>query len=125
MQIGKQKESSLSVSKLRDRKNKKNRRYGQAPKKHAKMGIDSCIYAGITALVLILAILIAYLARGTSAVYIGIMGLLAMASAGRGVYDAVKGFREREKNYITCKVGMGINIFFLICLVLIYIGGLL
>ena len=127
MQIGRKRDGSSPKFHLqwKSRKNKKNKNFGQTRKKHAKMGMDACIYAGLTAFVLILAILIAYVTHGTSAVYIGLMGILAIISAGRGIYAAVKGFRERDKNYITCKIGMGVNIFFLVCLLFIYIGGMM
>ena len=36
----------------------------------------------------------------------------------------VRGFRERDKNYITCKVGIGANAAFLLGLTAIFIRGL-
>ena len=41
-----------------------------------------------------------------------------------GLLLGVRGFRERDKNYITCKVGIGANAAFLLGLTAIFIRGL-
>ena len=40
------------------------------------------------------------------------------------VIQRVKGFRERDKNYITCKWGIGLNGFVLLSLISMFIRGI-
>jgi hypothetical protein len=61
---------------------------------------------------------------GSSGILIGIVGILTMILSGFGIYCAHRGFREREKDYLTCKIGMGFNIFFLLGLISIFCRGL-
>lgn len=42
-----------------------------------------------------------------------------------GINAAVKGFRERERNYITCKIGLPVSGIVLILFLVIFIGGLM
>ena len=56
---------------------------------------------------------------------VGGMGVLAVILAGMGIRASVKGRREREKNYLTCKVGVVLNILILICLLMIICDGIL
>ena len=49
--------------------------------------------------------------------------VLAVILAGMGIRASVKGRREREKNYLTCKVGVVLNILILICLLMIFVMG--
>lgn len=105
-------------------KRNKNRKYGQAPLKHAKRGIISCVLAGGVFLTFAAMIIGSYYSAGSVASVIGGLACMTMVLAGCGVYFAVRGFREREKNYITCKIGMGCNIAFLAGFIAIFLRGL-
>lgn len=48
-----------------------------------------------------------------------------MALAGIGVWLGGRGMKEREKNYITCKVGIGINLTAFLGLTAIFIRGVI
>lgn len=108
----------------KERKKRVSRRYGQAKLKHAKKGIWSCMIAGIVLGLMIVLLIVAYMAEGQTAAHIGGMGLSAMVFAATGIYMARKGFREREKDYLTCKIGMTCNTLFFIAFAAIFCWGL-
>lgn len=103
---------------------RRRRKYGQAKLKHAKKGIWSCIIAGTVFGVLSILIAIAYISGGTAAGYIGGAGLIAAILSMIGIYWAIRGLKEREKDYLTCKIGIGCNLFFLLGFVAIFCRGL-
>lgn len=122
---GKGKEKDKTKDKAKERKNRGNRKYGQAKLKHSKKGVISCVCAGAVGLTLALIIYVAYLARGNAKMYIGGLGICAVVFAWFGFMSGIKGLREREKNYITCRIGIGFNIFFLVCFISLFFRGLM
>ena len=106
-------------NKAKERKKRANRKYGQAKLKHSKKGIQSCVIAGI-----VLVALAAYISAGTAAPYIGGLALVTLILTVAGGVLAVRGLKEREKNYLTCKIGIGCNIFFIIAFIAIFCRGL-
>ncbi len=108
----------------KERKKRGNRKYGQAKLKHAKKGIWSCMIAGIVLCMLVLLAVMAYLADGSTAGYVGGIGMSTMLFAAAGIYMARRGFKEREKDYLTCKVGLACNSLFFILFVAIFCWGL-
>lgn len=100
------------------------RKYGQTRLKHSTMGKNSCWLAIAALCLLIVSIMIAFLMRGKTLGFVGGMGMLSMVLAGLGIRAALKGFRERERNYITCRIGMVANIVILLELIVIFFGGL-
>ena len=110
--------------KEKERKKRCKRKYGQAKLKHAKRGIVSCVISAIVLVLLIGMLGKAYVSRGTSAPLIGGVGLIAMLLASCGLYMGVRGFREREKDYLTCKIGAGCNAIFVLGFILIFCRGL-
>ena len=108
----------------RDRKRKGKRKYGQAKLKHAKRGLISCGLSAGVFLVLVILIAIAYFTRGTAAPIIGALGLMAMGLAVGAMYMAVRGFREREKDYLTCKIGIASSGIVILGFVIIFCRGL-
>ena len=85
-------------------------KYGQMQIKHSHMGIWSCAYALGATIVIFVAILLAYLKYGESAIF--------------GIQAGSKGLKERERKYITCRVGIACNILILIFLIVIFVGGI-
>ena len=108
----------------RERKVRGNRKYGQAKLKHAKRGIISCVIAGVVGMLLTLLIWTAYRNAGTSGTVVGGLALSAMIFSCVGIYEGFRGFREREKQYLTCKIGIGLNISYIIGFVAIFCRGL-
>lgn len=108
----------------KERKNRKNRRYGQTKLKHAKRGVLSCVLSGIVGVLLIGLLTAAYVSGGTAAPLIGGLGLSSVILAGTAFYMALKGFREREKDYLTCKIGVCCSSIFIILYISIFCRGL-
>ncbi len=107
--------------KEKDRKKRGSRKYGQAKFKHSlRMGIYSCVYAGGALTILLICILAAFVMRGNTFGLIGGMGIVSIVLAALGIRASVKGMREREKRYITCKAGMAGNIVILLGLAAIF-----
>ena len=110
--------------KERERKTRSARKYGQAKRKHSKMGVYACCFASAAFLILAACIVSAYFLHGKTAGIVGGCGILSILLGIFGIRAAYKGFKEREKNYITCKVGMAGSIAILAVLSMIFIGGL-
>ncbi|WP_122641888.1 DUF6142 family protein [Luxibacter massiliensis] len=107
------------------RKKRGSRKYGQAKQKHSRMGVHSLIYAGLSLSLLLICILIAFVMKGNTFSFIGGLGIVSMVLAIFGIRASVKGMREREKRYITCKLGIAGNILILLGLISIFVGGLM
>lgn len=118
------KQSERERNRERERRARGNRKYGQAKLKHAKKGIASCGIAGTVLVLLLIMFAVAYTSEGTAGGYIGGIGLVTMILAAVGVYAAFRGFKEREKDYLTCKIGIGCNVLFLIGFIAIFCRGL-
>ena len=70
-------------------------------------------------------ILISYRAKGEVGILIGFLGLGTAALSAAGLVLGVRGLKERDKNYVTCKAGIRINGLFLLALAGLFIRGLL
>lgn len=110
--------------KQKERKKRGTRKYGQAKYKHSHMGIVSCSCAGAALVLLAGCILYAYLARGAAAGIVGGIPIVSLILSILGIRAAAKGFRERERNYLTCKIGLPGSALVLILFLMIFIGGL-
>lgn len=120
----KKKKQERDREKARERRRRRNRKYGQAKLKHARRGVTSCVMAALAGSLLILLLGIAYASAGTSASFIGGMGMIALTFTMIGLYMAVKGFKERNKDYLTCKIGLGCNLVFVLGYIAIFLRGL-
>lgn len=126
----KQKDKEESSAKDKQKEREKRRRkmmrgkYGQAPLKHARKGINSCCYAGTVFLILMAMLVFSYVSKGSVNVIAGFAGLAVIILAWLGLMSGIRGFREREKNYITCKVGVISNVLLLLGLISIFFRGL-
>ena len=110
--------------KQKERKKRGTRKYGQAKYKHSHMGIVSCSCAGAALVLLAGCILYAYLARGAAAGIVGGIAIVSLILSILGIRAAAKGFRERERNYLTCKIGLPGSALVLLLYLVIFIGGL-
>ncbi len=99
------------------------RKYGQTEVKNSRMGIYSCVLAGISFVMIITPVLVAFFLRGKTPGIVGGIGLAAVVTALYGLHASVKGRREREKKYWTCWLGMILNILLLLILIFIFAGG--
>lgn len=124
MIIGRDKERAREKEIKRERKKRGNRKYGQAKLRHAKKGIYSLMMAMVVVIIFVMLILTAFLHKGQSSAIIGSFGLFTMILAVIGLVVGIRGFRERDKNYVTCKWGIGLNGFILLSLVCMFIRGI-
>ena len=108
----------------RERRKRKNRKYGQAKLNHSKICIMSCVLAGFVLIMLVSMLLKAYVSRGEAAPIVGALGLISVILAGCGLYMGIRGFKEREKNYLTCKIGTICSASFILGFILIFCRGL-
>lgn len=99
------------------------RKYGHTRLKHSRMGIYSCILAGISFGMILISVLIAFFLRGKTPSIVGGIGLASVVTVLYGLHASVKGRRERDKKYRTCWIGMILNILLLLLLIFIFAGG--
>lgn len=90
-----------------------NTKYGQKTLKHARKGIQSCMMAVLCAVILIVMILVSFLMKGNVNIIVGFLCFALLALAVYGFRLGLRGLNERDKKYITCKVGIGVNDWFL------------
>ena len=55
---------------------------------------------------------------------IGGITIISLILAGYGIYSAIIGFRERERSYLTCKIGIVMNAAAIISFFAVFIRGL-
>lgn len=121
----KRRNRKITEERARKRKKMVKTKYGQRLFRHSKKGVNSCILASFAFVILIGMLIVSFHFKGDMNVLSGFVSIAVLVMAGRGLYMAVKGFKERDRNYITCKVGTGLNIFLLLVMILIFIRGLL
>lgn len=125
MQLRKDKLFTNESDKKKERKKRGNRKYGQAKLRHARKGILSCMMAGLVTAILIALIAVAFIKKGQSAAIIGSFGIFTVILSVIGLITGLRGFKERDKNYLTCKIGAGVNGAVLFFLIAIFVRGLM
>lgn len=113
-----------ALAKAREKRRKRITKYGQAKPRHAKKGIYSCCYAFVVLLLLYLMVSVSFRGKGEVSILFGFVGLGTIALAAIGIWLGVRGMKEREKNYITCKIGIGVNGIVFLGLAAIFVRGL-
>lgn len=106
------------------RKKRGARKYGQANYKHSRKGVVSCISSIGGLVILAGCIFYAFLARGNANGIIGGLAVLSLVLSINGIRLAIGGFHERERNYLTCKIGLPAGFVSVIFFLAIFIGGL-
>ena len=109
----------------KERKKRGTRKYGQAKYRHSRMGIASCWLAAAAFVLLAGCILYAYIERGRAAGIVGGIAIVSFVLSLLGIRASVKGFHERERNYLTCKTGLPGSFVTLLLFLAIFIGGLM
>ena len=89
------------------------------------MCVYSCTYAVVIAFLVIVMILFSFMNKGNVNILMGFFGLGTCAMAVIGIWLGIKGFREREKIYTPCKVGITVNAVFLVAMVAFFVWGAL
>ena len=108
----------------KERKKRGTRKYGQAAWKHSRRGIISCWSAAGAVLLLCALLAWGFLSGGNAPGIAGGIAVAALVLAVSGIRSAIRGFGERERNSLTCKIGLPSNAAALILFFVIFIGGL-
>lgn len=111
--------------KEREKKQRKNRKYGQGNLKHAKRGVFSCMISAFIGFMFLMLLLVSYASKGEARSIIGLVGIACLVFAWFGLMMGLRGFGERDKNYLTCKIGVGINGFLVLSFLIVFIRGLI
>lgn len=86
---------------------------------------NKVLFLAVCALfILVLIFSVSYITRGDVGILIGLCGILVVVLAVSGLKAGIQGLKEREKNYITCKVGIALNGVFLLGMAGIFVRGL-
>lgn len=117
---------AIKAAKDKEKQRKKmiRTKFGQAPMKHSRNGIKSCILAGLSCVILFLMLVVSFSLKGNIGIIAGFAGIMIFIFVGYGLADGIKGFKERDKNYITCKVGTVCNALLLAGMCGLFIRGL-
>ena len=120
-------DKARAIAKERERRRRKmiRTKYGQTPLKHAKKGIQSCVMAVIVVAFLCSMVIYSFHSKGKVALIMGAAGIVTLIMAGKGFHLALKGFKEGDKNYITCKAGIVGNGIVLLGMTAIFLRGLI
>ncbi len=107
----------------KERKKRRYYKHGQVKLKHSKRGLVSSALAFTSAFLMILIFSVSYISRGDVNIFIGLTGLGVLVMSAAGVERGVKGFKEREKNYASCKAGIAGNAVLLLIFTATFIRG--
>lgn len=108
----------------KERRRRKRRKYGQAKLKHAKRGILSTAASAVVLCLLIILLAVAYASRGMAASIVGGIAFVALIVACYALYLGIRGFKEREKDYLTCKIGVICSSLIILGFIIIFCRGL-
>lgn len=97
-----------------------NQNIGRMKKKHSKMGMVSCMFAGAAFLFLSAAVMITFFELNGATALVGGFGVCSIILTFMGIKASMKGRKEKDKRYLTCNIGVILNILLLIGLVIIY-----
>lgn len=108
----------------KERREKERKKKGKRKYRQARQGVISCWCAAAGFVILAGCIGYSYLTRGAAAGIVGGAAVTAVVVLLYGIRSAVKGFKEREKSYLTCKLGLPANVLVLLVCLAIFMGGL-
>lgn len=114
------------LNEQRKKQKRRKKKYGHAKvkRKQSLYGKRSCQFAGVIALLFVAVVAISYLRNGHAAVYIGVVGILALILSMFGISAGFNGLRERDKGHATSRLGVGLNTGFLLLFAVLFFGGL-
>ena len=122
--IGNDKKRGRMDSREKRRRKMVRTKYGQAPERHSRKGVKSCFFAGTAVFLLVLLLVISVLRKGELSELIGFAGIAVLALGIAGLVSGIRGLKERDKNYTTCRVGIGICAALILGMCGIFVRGL-
>ena len=116
--------SAEQRQKEKERKKRGTRKYGQANLKLSRQGVLSCFGGGAALVILLGCIFYSFSVRGEAAGIVGGIAIISPILSVYGVLAAIRGFGERDRSYLPCKIGLPVSAAALILFFAIFIGGL-
>lgn len=92
--------------------------------RHAKHGVRSTLIAIAAIVLLSLLVTVSYVQEGKAATMIGALGICAWILSGVGIFFGMIGLRERERKYLTCRIGIVCNAALFVGLAIIFFRGI-
>lgn len=74
--------------------------------KPAVGGIVSIVLGAICVIIITAGLVFSYVKGGNAGKIVGSLALTSLILSGFGVYSAFRGFKEEDKNYLPCKIGV-------------------
>lgn len=115
---------ALAKEREKRRKTMLRTKYGQTPLRHAKKGILSCVLSAAASFLVFLLFSSSFVLDGQIGLSMGAVGIVVLFLAIDGLLIGLKGFKERNKNYVTCKIGVAWNGLLTLGMCVIFIRGL-
>lgn len=115
---------ALAKERERRRRTMLRTKYGQTPLRHAKKGILSCVLSGAASFLLFLLLSSSFVLNGQIGLAMGAVGIVVLVLAIEGLMTGIKGLKERNKNYVTCKIGIAWNGLLLVSMCGVFVRGL-
>lgn len=114
------------LNEQRKTQKRRKKKYGhvRTKRKQSVYGKRSCLYAAAIAAMFAAVVAISYLCNGQAAVYIGVVGILALILSMFGISAGFNGLRERDRGHTTSRLGIGLNTGFLLLFAVLFLGGL-
>lgn len=103
---------------------KRNRYGGETVIRHAKHGVRSTLIAIAAMALLALLVTVSYVQEGKAAAMIGGLGICAWVLSGVGIFLGIIGLRERDRKYLTCRIGIVCNTVLFVGLAIIFFRGI-
>ena len=122
----KEKQLKKAAKKKQDKRRKGliRTKFGQKPLRHAKRGVYSCFSAVAVGMIVFLIVVSSIKDKGDVGIALGWLGICALLMAIYGLSQGIKGLKERDKTYTTCKIGIVANGLIILFFVAIYIRGI-
>ena len=95
------------------------------PRGQARRGVRSATIGAIVLFVFVILVLLSFVNKGNLPAIIGSVSLIAVVFAVIGLIQGISGFRERNKEYLACKIGVGMNGFTLLVALALFIRGII
>ena len=114
----------MNEKKEKERKRNQSKKYGKAAYLQSRRGVISCWLTGWSLAILLGCVGYAFLTRGKAAGLVGGIAILSLMIDIYGIWNAIEGFEEQDRKYLSCKCGIGIGIVQILCFLGIFVGGL-
>lgn len=108
----------------KERKKRGTRKYGQADLKQSRKGNLSCISGSAGLALLAGCVLYAFAVRGKAHGIVGGLAVISLIMSVNGIRLSIAGFKERDRNYLSCKIGLPVSLAAVIFFCVIFVGGL-